>query len=461
MQNSQEGTEMKEDKWIDLNKYSDLVEKNNQIDPVYYTRYEVKRGLRNNDGTGVLVGLTQIGDVHGYIVDEKERVPVEGRLRYRGIELKDLVSGMQSEKRFGFEETVYLLLFGQLPNKGELESFKKLLGEKRTLPPGFTEDMILTAPSSNIMNKLARSVLASYSYDKNPEDNSIENVLRQSIELIARFPTFVAYGYQAAQHYHENKTLYIHAPDPELSTAENILRLIRPDGSYTDLESELLDLSLVLHAEHGGGNNSAFSIHVVSSSDTDTYSTVASAVGSLKGTKHGGAALKVRQMMDNIKQNVKEWEDEEEVAAYIEQILRKEAFDQKGLIYGMGHAVYTLSDPRAVLLKGKAKDLAKEKGYTRELDLYDKVERLTPSIFRRLKNSDKVISANVDFYSGFVYHMLDIPVDLFTPIFAVARIAGWTSHRIEEIINGRRILRPAYKHIRKDAMTYVPIKDRK
>jgi len=455
------GAGMSPDKWINLSKYSDLVEKNNQIDPVYYTKYDVKRGLRNNDGTGVLVGLTQIGDVHGYIVDEKERVPVEGRLRYRGIELKDLVAGFQKEKRFGFEETVYLLLFGQLPNQVELDGFKKLLSEKRPLPSGFTEDMILTAPSANIMNKLARSVLASYSYDENPEENSIENVLRQAIELIARFPVFIAYGYQAAQHYHDNKTLYIHSPDPELSTAENILRLIRPDASYTALEAELLDLALVLHAEHGGGNNSAFSIHVVSSSDTDTYSAVASAVGSLKGTKHGGAALKVRQMMDNIKQNVEDWEDEEEVAAYIEQILRKEAFDQNGLVYGMGHAVYTLSDPRAVLLKGKAKELAKEKGYSRELDLYEKIERLTPSIFRRVKNSDKVISANVDYYSGFVYHMLDIPVDLFTPIFAVARISGWTAHRIEELINGRRILRPAYKHIRKDAMTYVPISDRK
>jgi citrate synthase len=321
--------------------------------------------------------------------------------------------------------------------------------------------MILTAPSSNIMNKLARSVLASYSYDENAEDNTVENVLRQSIELIARFPIFIAYGYQAKQHYYEKKTLYIHSPDPELSTAENILRLIRPDGSYTDLEAELLDLALVCHAEHGGGNNSAFSIHVVSSSDTDTYSAVAAAVGSLKGLKHGGAAIKVREMIDNFKQNLGDWEDEEEVAAYIEQILRKEAFDRKGLIYGMGHAVYTLSDPRAVLLKGKARDLAKEKGYEQEFKLYDLVERLTPAIFKRVKNSNKVISANVDFYSGFVYHMLDIPMDLFTPIFAAARVPGWAAHRIEEIINGGRILRPAYKHIRKEAMSYVPIKDRK
>lgn len=452
---------MQVDKWINMNKYAELVVRNNQIDPANFTKYEVKRGLRNNDGTGVLVGLTQIGDVHGYIVDEKERVPVEGRLRYRGIELKELVAGFQKEKRFGFEETIYLLLFGQLPNEKELGEFTRILGEKRTLPGGFTEDMILTAPSSNIMNKLARSVLASYSYDENAEDNTVENILRQSIELIARFPVFIAYGYQAKQHYYEKKTLYIHSPDPELSTAENILRLIRPDGSYTDLEAELLDLALVCHAEHGGGNNSSFSIHVVSSSDTDTYSAVAAAVGSLKGLKHGGAAIRVREMIDNFKQNLGDWEDEEEVAAYIEQILRKEAFDRKGLIYGMGHAVYTLSDPRAVLLKGKAKDLAREKGYEQEFKLYDLVERLTPAIFKRVKNSNKVISANVDFYSGFVYHMLDIPMDLFTPIFAAARVPGWAAHRIEEIINGGRILRPAYKHIRQEAMTYVPIRDRK
>lgn len=454
-------TVMGDEKWVDLNDYTEMVMKNNQLDPINYTKYDVKRGLRNNDGTGVLVGLTQIGDVHGYIVDEKEKVPVEGRLRYRGIELKDLAAGFQKEKRFGFEETVYLLLFGQLPDREELEKFKKILGEYRTLPNGFTEDMILTAPSSNIMNKLARSVLAAYSYDENPEDLSIKNVLRQLIQLIAQFPTFVAYGYQAKQHYHEKKTLYIHSPDPELSTAENILRLIRPDKSYTSLEAELLDLALVVHAEHGGGNNSAFTIHVVTSSDTDTYSAVSAAVGSLKGHKHGGAAIKVRQMIDDFKKNVKEWEDEEEVADYIEKILRKEVFDQQGLIYGMGHAVYTYSDPRAVLLKGKAKELAEEKGYSREFKLYDIIERLTPPIFSRLKNSDKVISANVDFYSGFVYHMLDIPVDLFTPIFAVARVPGWSAHRIEEIVNGKRILRPAYKHIRRENMNYVPLKDRK
>ncbi|MFP4179393.1 MAG: citrate/2-methylcitrate synthase [Spirochaetaceae bacterium] len=446
---------------MDIGAYAASVEKNTQIDPALYSRYGVKRGLRNEDGTGVLVGLTQIGDVHGYIVDEKEKVPVEGRLRYRGIEVKDLVRGFQEENRFGFEETVYLLLFGRLPNKEELDAFCTLLGENRSLPGTFTEDMILNIPSNNIMNKLARSVLVSYSYDKDPENSSIENVLRQSIELIARFPTFISYGYQAKQHYYNKKTLYIHSPDPEASTAENILRLTRPDASYTKLEAELLDLNLVLHAEHGGGNNSAFAIHVVSSSDTDTYSAVASAVGALKGSKHGGANIKVREMMANIKEHVSDWENEDEVASYIEQILRKEAYDRKGLVYGMGHAVYTLSDPRAVLLKERAKDLASEKGYEMEFDLYERIERLTPEIFRRVKNSDKDIAPNVDFYSGFVYHMLDIPDDLFTPIFAAARISGWAAHRIEELINGGRIIRPAYKHIRKNALSYVPLKDRK
>jgi citrate synthase len=446
---------------INLEKLADVLQKNNQIDPSFFGKYEVKRGLRNNDGTGVLVGLTQIGDVHGYIVDEKEKVPVEGRLRYRGIEIADLVNGFQKEKRFGFEETVYLLLFGQLPREDELNAFSTLLGQQRLLPDGFTEDMILTAPSSSIMNKLARSVLASYSYDDESEDNSIENVLRQSIKLIAQFPIFVAYGLQAKQHYYQNKTLFIHSPDPELSTAENLLRLVRPDAKYTELEAELLDLALVLHAEHGGGNNSAFTIHVVSSSDTDTYSAVSAAVGSLKGSKHGGANIKVREMMEDIKANVSDWADEDEVTGYLEKIMNKEAYDRSGLIYGMGHAVYTHSDPRAVLLKGKAKELAKAKGIKNEYELYKLVERLTPQVFARKKGGDKVISANVDFYSGFVYDMLSIPKDLYTPIFAVARIAGWCAHRIEEIMNGGRIIRPAYKHIRKEQREYIPLVDRK
>ncbi|WP_020613350.1 citrate/2-methylcitrate synthase [Sediminispirochaeta bajacaliforniensis] len=445
---------------IDMQKLSAIILKNNQIDPSFFSRYDVKRGLRNNDGTGVLVGLTQIGDVHGYIVDEKEKVPVEGRLRYRGIDVADLVNGFQKERRFGYEETVYLLLFGQLPNEAELEEFKTVLGSRRLLPDGFTEDMILTAPSSNIMNKLARSVLASYSYDDNAEDSSIENVLRQAVGLIARFPVFVSYGFQAKQHYHANKTLFIHSPDPKLGTAENLLRLIRSDAKYTKLEAELLDLALVLHAEHGGGNNSAFTIHVVSSSDTDTYSAVAAAVGSLKGAKHGGANIKVREMIEDFKANVGDWKDEEEISAYIEKIVRKEAYDKSGLVYGMGHAVYTYSDPRAVLLKEKARILAKEKGLLEEFELYQMIERLSPAVIGRLKGVDKVICANVDFYSGFVYAMLGIPKDLYTPIFAVARIAGWCAHRIEEIINGGRIMRPAYKHIRTVQREYLPLHER-
>lgn len=440
--------------------YTDLVRENNKIDSSLYQKYGVKRGLRNEDGTGVLVGLTQIGDVHGYIVDEKEKVPVEGRLRYRGIDLQDLVRGFQAEKRFGFEETVYLLLFGQLPNKEDLESFSSLLGENRALPTSFTEDMILKIPSNNIMNKLARSVLVSYSYDQNPEDNSIENVLRQSIELIARFPTLISYGFQAKQHYYHDETLYIHTPDPNAGTAENILRLTRPDASFTPLEAELLDLTLVIHAEHGGGNNSAFATKVVTSSETDTYSAIATAVGSLKGFKHGGANAKIIQMMSNFKENVSDWTDNGEIASHIEKILKNEAFDKKGLIYGMGHAVYTLSDPRAVLLKEKARELANAKGFNKEFDLYQRVEKLTPEVFRRVKNSDKDISPNVDFYSGFVYQMLGIPMELYTPIFAAARVPGWAAHRIEELINGGRIIRPAYKHIRNNQLRYIPLEDR-
>ena len=424
-----------------------IVEENDKIDPELYKKYNVKRGLRDLDGTGVLVGLTEIGDVRAYIFDEEEKVPTEGRLFYRGIEINDFVHGFQSEKRMGFEECCYLLLLGELPDSKQLMEFCDLLGELRTLPSGFTEDMILKAPSKDVMNKLARSVLAAYSYDGNPDDMSIKNTLRQCIELIARFPTMVAYGYQAKSHYHEGKSLFIHSPKKHLSTAENFLHMIRPDSNYTASEAEMLDLALVLHAEHGGGNNSTFVAHVVTSTGTDTYSAIAAAIGSLKGPQHGGANLKVMGMMEEIKSNVKDWDDEEEIAAYLTKIMKKEAFDRTGLIYGVGHAVYTVSDPRTILLKQKAENLAREKGLEKEYQLYTQIEKLAPEVFSREKKSDKVICANVDFYSGFVYKSLNIPTELFTPIFAVGRIAGWCAHRIEELVNGGRIIRPAYKSV--------------
>ncbi len=442
-----------------FDKLGTIIEKNDRIDPELYKKYNVKRGLRDLDGTGVLVGLTEIGDVRAYFFDEEEKIPTEGKLYYRGIEINDLVHGFQSEKRFGFEECCYLLLFGELPTMNELQEFQALLGELRSLPAGFTEDMILKAPSTDIMNKLARSVLAAYSYDKNPDDISLKNTIRQCIEIIARFPTMVSYGYQAKSHYHDAKSLYIHSPSKNLSTAENLLHMIRPDKGFTALEAEMLDLALVLHAEHGGGNNSTFVAHVVTSTGTDTYSTIAAAIGSLKGPQHGGANIKVMEMMDEIKENVKDWDDEEEVARYLEKIMMKEAFDRSGLIYGVGHAVYTVSDPRTILLKRKAEDLATETGFEKEYRLYKNIEKLAPEVFAKVKKSEKVMCANVDFYSGFVYKMLNIPVELYTPIFAVGRIAGWCAHRIEELVNGGRIIRPAYKNVL-SKKSYVPMSER-
>ena len=439
--------------------FGTIVEENDKIDPELYKKYNVKRGLRDLDGTGVLVGLTEIGDVRAYIFDEEEKVPVEGRLLYRGMEINEIVHGFQSEKRFGFEECCYLLLFGELPTKARLDEFCSLLGEFRTLPVGFTEDMILKAPSKDIMNKLARSVLAAYSYDPNPDDISLKNTLRQCIELIARFPTMAAYGYQAKAHYHDGSSLYIHSPMKHLSTAENILHLIRPDSAYTAAEAELLDLALVLHAEHGGGNNSTFVAHVVTSTGTDTYSAIAAAIGSLKGPQHGGANLKVMGMMEEIKENVRDWDDDEEIGNYLAKIMRKEAFDRSGLIYGIGHAVYTVSDPRTILLKQKAENLAKDKGLEKEYRLYTHIERLAPQVFYKEKKNDKVMCANVDFYSGFVYKSLNIPIDLFTPIFAVGRMAGWCAHRMEELVNGGRIIRPAYKNV-EPKKSYIPMSER-
>ncbi len=443
-----------------LDSYAPIVETRNKIDPALYSKYNVKRGLRNEDGTGVLVGLTEIGNVHGYILDEGEKVPVPGKLYYRGYDVEDLVAGCYRENRFGFEEVSFLLIFGKLPNQKELADFQKILGELRTLPNGFFEDMILKAPSPDIMNKLARSVLASYSYDPNAEDYSLRNILRQSIELIARFATMVAYAYQVRQHYYFGESLYLHAPHKDLSTAENLLLLIRPDSKYTRLEAEILDLALILHAEHGGGNNSTFTIRVVSSAATDTYAAVAAALGSLKGAKHGGANNRVMAMMEDIEKNVKDWKDDEEVLSYLKKILRREAGDGSGLIYGMGHAVYTLSDPRALLLKEKARVLAQELGYTEELDLYERIERLVPQAFKEEKNSDKPIAPNVDFFSGFVYKMLNIPGALYTPIFAIARISGWVAHRIEEIVSGGKIIRPAYKNIYTKKEEYIPLDQR-
>ncbi len=415
------------------------------IGPEEYRKYNCKRGLRNEDGTGVLVGLTEIGEVHGYIIDDAERIPAPGKLSYRGMDLSDIVHGFQADNRFGFEEVIYLLLFGTLPTGDELAEFSELLGNKRELPKGFTEDMVLRAPSVDIMNKLARSVLVSYSYDPNAEELSVRNILRQSIELIARFPSIVAYAYQAKRHYFHEESLYIHAPEPELSTAANFLQMMRPDRVYTPLEAEILDLALVLHAEHGGGNNSTFTIQVVSSAATDTYSAVAAAVGSLKGAKHGGANNRVMSMMADIKKNVGDWTDEGEVQRYVEEIIGKEVHDRSGLVYGMGHAVYTLSDPRAVLLKEKAGELAAEKGSEEEFGLYETVEKVTPQAFSAVRGYERVIAPNVDFFSGFVYSMLNIAPELYTPIFAMSRVAGWCAHRLEEVVSGSRIIRPAYK----------------
>jgi citrate synthase len=439
--------------------YLSKVTGNDYIDAELYSKYNVKRGLRNADGTGVLVGLTRIGDVHGYILDEGEKMPVEGKLYYRGIDVEDIAATAVAEGRFGFEEAVYLLMFGVLPTREHLESFCALLGEKRALPPNFAEDSIMKAPSRDIMNKLARSVLTLYSWDDDPENQSPENVLRQCIELIARFPTIVAYSYMAKKHYYDHESLIIHLPASSCSTAESILSLIRTDQQFTKLEAEILDLALILHAEHGGGNNSTFAVHLVSSADTDTYAALTTGINSLKGFKHGGANIKVVGMMDDIKKHVKHWDHVGEVADYLADILRGDGYDRSGLIYGMGHAVYTKSDPRAVLLRNRAAILAEEKGLVDEFELYRLIEKIVPEVFKKVKGSDKDICTNVDFYSGFVYGMLGIPTELYTPIFAVSRVAGWAAHRMEEIVAGGRIIRPAYKCVQK-RLHYTPISER-
>jgi citrate synthase len=430
-----------------------------RISPDLYQRYSVKRGLRNEDGTGVLVGLTEIGEVMSYIMDDNDRIPVEGRLFYRGLSIDDIVSGFYNDKRFGFEETAYLLLFGELPTAGQLEQFNDLLDSFRQLPDGFTEDMILKAPSPDIMNKLARTVLALYPYDQDPETATVENILRQCIQLIARFPALISYGYMAKRHYVEKQSLYLHAPVPGFNTAQNILHMIRPDGQFTELESRILDLALVLHAEHGGGNNSTFVTHAVASSGSDTYSVMAAAIGSLKGPQHGGASGKAFAMMQDLAASVKNWRNEMEIADYLAKILHKEAFDKSGLIYGIGHAVYTISDPRTKLLRDYARSLAIEAGREDQYELYTLAERLAPEVFKNVKKSDKIVCANVDFYSGFIYDMLGIPAALFTPIFAASRIAGWSAHLIEEVVSGGRIIRPAYKCVQK-RRPYIPFSER-
>lgn len=448
------------DKYIDA-----ILEQHKNISSIpghYYTEYNVKRGLRNPDGTGVLAGLTAIGEVHGYVLDEGTKAPIEGTLRYRGISIEDIVENCQKEGRFGFEEVIFLLLFGTLPSKEELEEFSQSIATKRTLPENFAEDMILKAPSNNIMNKLARSVLALYSYDEdNPDDISMGNLFRQSLELIARFPTLIAYAYAAKRHYYDKKSLVLHNPDPSLSVAENFLYMIRPNHKYTKTEAQVLDLALMLHAEHGGGNNSAFSIRVLSSSNTDTYSAVAAAIGSLKGPKHGGANQKTLAQMAEMKANIDDWSDDQAVYDYLCKIVRKEAGDGSGLIYGIGHAIYTLSDPRAVLLKECAEKMSKELGEDaeKEFKLYAAIERLAPKVFADIKGITSPMPANVDLYSGLIYQMLNIPEELYTPIFAMSRIVGWCAHRIEEVLTGGKIIRPAYRSVVK-RKEYTPIDER-
>lgn len=432
---------------------------NSQIDASLYTKYQVNRGLRDLKGKGVLTGLTEISEIQSSVEVNGESVPCEGKLFYRGIDIEQIVGGFIQEKRYGFEETVYLLLFGNLPSREQLADFQRVLADYRTLPTSFVRDIIMKAPSPDMMNTLARSVLTLYSYDDNANDISIENVLRQCLQLIALFPLLSVYGYQAYSHYHDGNSLYIHNPLPELSTAENIMRVLRPDSQYTDLEARVLDLALVLHAEHGGGNNSTFTTHVVSSSGTDTYSVIAASLGSLKGPKHGGANIKVVRMFEDMKNTLTDWKDEEAVTAYLKALLNKQAFDRSGLIYGMGHAVYSLSDPRANIFKKFVKSLSEEKGREDEYMLYSLVEQLAPQVIAEERKIYKGVSANVDFYSGFVYSMLNLPLELYTPIFAISRIAGWSAHRIEELINAGKIIRPAYKSVAPHR-EYTPIENR-
>lgn len=431
-----------------------------QIDPDLYTKYDVKRGLRDLNGKGVLVGLTEISEVCSTKEVNGERVPADGELYYRGYNVSDLIAGLDEKSHFGFEECTYLLLFGKLPTRQELTDFTRMLSDYRTLPTSFVRDIIMKAPSKDMMNTLARSVLTLYSYDDMADDISLPNVLRQCLQLISLFPLFSVYGYQAYKHYHDGASLFIHSPKPEYSTAENILHILRPDSRFTPLEAKLLDIALILHMEHGGGNNSTFTTHLVSSSGTDTYSVIAASLGSLKGPKHGGANIKVVKMFDDMKATVKDWNDEEEIARYLTALLHKEAFDHAGLIYGMGHAVYSLSDPRARIFRRFVERLSAEKGYEKEFALYATVERLAPQIIANERKIYKGVSPNVDFFSGFAYSMLGLPVELYTPIFAIARIAGWSAHRLEEVSVNGKIMRPAYMNVGEHQI-YIPMDERK
>lgn len=436
-----------------------MTEEAGYIEQELFTKYDVKRGLRDLNGKGVLAGLTHISDVRATKIVDGETVPTEGNLFYRGYNVKDLVKGFTEANHFGFEETSYLLMFGELPSREELTEFNEILADYRNLPTHFVRDIIMKAPSKDMMNTLARSVLTLYSYDDRADDTTMPNVLRQCLQLISIFPMLAIYGYQAYSYYHDGNSFFIHKPKPEYSTAENILHLLRPDSKFTPLEAKLLDIALVLHAEHGGGNNSSFTTHVVTSSLTDTYSTIAAAIGSLKGPRHGGANIKVVKMFDDMKRVVKDWTSEEEVGDYLRKLLHKEEFDHAGLIYGVGHAIYSKSDPRAEVLKSYVEKLSVEKGLEKEFGLYSMVERLAPQIIANERKMYKGVSINVDFYSGFVYDMLGLPLELYTPIFAIARISGWSAHRLEELANNGKIIRPAYKSISEER-PYVNIENR-
>ena len=446
-------------KWI--KKMAAVCEQTSVIDSSLFEKYDVKRGLRDVNGQGVLTGLTEISEIRSYTVVDREMIPCDGKLYYHGIDIEDIVEGFLSEKRFGFEEVVYLLLFGTLPNEKELEGLKNILSDCRhSLPTGFVRDIIMKAPSTDLMNTLSRCVITLYSYDDKADDISTENVLRQCLQLVALFPMFAVYGYHASNYFHEDASFFLHPPKEEYSTAENILHMLRPDSNFTPLEAKILDIALVLHAEHGGGNNSTFTNHVVTSSGTDTYAAISASLGSLKGPRHGGANKKVSMMFEDMKEKIKDWENEDEIESYLIALLNRQAFDKAGLIYGMGHAVYSISDPRARTFKKFVKKLAEEKNMQKEFEFYRKVEEIAPRVIGQERHIYKGVSANIDFYSGLVYSMLGIPLELYTPLFAIGRIAGWSAHRIEELANAGKIIRPAYKAVGKHK-EYIPMNERK